>query len=76
LTTPLANIYKPKWVNEVWVQGEEIPYDELRKAEYPPVGDQLDALWKLIGPTAPKDSEAKIIFDKCVAIKEKYPKLP
>ena len=38
-----------------------------RSAEYPPIGDQLDALWK--GGTAATDMLAKV-----QAVKAKYPK--
>jgi hypothetical protein len=44
-----------------------IPYDYARKAEYPPIGDQLDALWK--GGAAAEDMLARI-----QEIKNKYPK--
>ena len=42
-------------------------YQRLRKPEYPPIGDQLDALWK--GGTAATDMLAKV-----QAVKAKYPK--
>lgn len=42
-------------------------YQRLRREEYPPVGDQLDALWK--GGQAATDM--KVIID---AVKAKYPK--
>lgn len=42
-------------------------YSELRAKSYPPIGDQLDALWK--GGDALQEMHAKIL-----AIKEKYPK--
>jgi hypothetical protein len=43
------------------------PYDHARKAEYPPIGDQLDALWK--GGEAAEEMLARI-----QEIKNKYPK--
>ena len=51
---------------------EEIPptpptYAELRAAEYPPIGDQLDALWK--GGAAAEEMLATVM-----AVKAKYPK--
>ncbi len=42
-------------------------YDDLRRSEYPPIGDQLDALWK--GGT--EAAAMKTIID---GIKAKYPK--
>ena len=43
-------------------------YKELREAEYPPMSEYLDAIVK-------GDVEAEEAYkDKCLAIKEKYPK--
>lgn len=42
-------------------------YQALRAAEYPSVGDQLDALWK--GGNAADEMRAKVM-----AVKAKYPK--
>jgi len=42
-------------------------YKEKRLAEYPPIGDQLDALWK--GGDAAAEMLAKV-----QAVKTKYPK--
>jgi hypothetical protein len=42
-------------------------YISKRQAEYPPIGDQLDALWK--GGEAAAEMTAKI-----QAVKDKYPK--
>lgn len=42
-------------------------YSELRRAEYPPVGEQLDALWK--GGVALEEMARKV-----AAVKEKFPK--
>lgn len=44
-----------------------IPYTELRAAAYPPIGDQLDALFK--AGVFPPDMAAKI-----QAVKDAYPK--
>ena len=42
-------------------------YERQRVSEYPPIGDQLDALWK--GGDAAAEMLAKV-----QAVKEKYPK--
>jgi hypothetical protein len=42
-------------------------YQRLREPEYPPIGDQLDALWK--GGEA-----AEIMLEQIRAVKAKYPK--
>jgi len=49
-------------------------YRDQRIRGYPTIGDQLDALWKLLGPTAPQGSEAKAVFAQIQAVKAKYPK--
>lgn len=46
---------------------ERIKYQRDRAAEYPPIGDQLDALWK--GGDA-----ATAMLDQVQAVKAKYPK--
>ena len=42
-------------------------YKAKRAAEYPPIGDQLDALWK-------GGAEAEAMLAKVQAVKQKYPK--
>jgi len=42
-------------------------YKGKRAAEYPPIGDQLDALWK-------GGAEAEAMLAKVQAVKAKYPK--
>lgn len=50
-----------------WTGSHKPTYADLRRAEYPPIGDQLDALWK-----GGADAAAmKAIID---GIKAKYPK--
>lgn len=44
-----------------------LPYSDKRRAEYPPIGDQLDALWK--GGEAAAQMLAAV-----QAVKAKYPK--
>ncbi len=62
-------------------EGNEVAYDKAaveayvyahayiakRAAEYPPIGDQLDALWK-------GGAEAEAMLAKVQAVKQKYPK--
>ena len=48
-------------------------YREARKNEYPDIGDQLDAIWNVLGTLAlPK--QARAIVDEIDRIKKKYPK--
>lgn len=42
-------------------------YKAKRAREYPPIGDQLDALWK-------GGAEAEAMLAKVQAVKQKYPK--
>jgi hypothetical protein len=42
-------------------------YKYARASEYPPIGDQLDALWK-------GGAEAEAMLAKVQAVKTKYPK--
>ena len=42
-------------------------YKTQRAKEYPPIGDQLDALWK-------GGAEAEAMLAKVQAVKDKYPK--
>jgi hypothetical protein len=42
-------------------------YMEKRKREYPPIGDQLDALWK-------GGVDAEAMLAQVMAVKAKYPK--
>lgn len=48
-------------------KAEKIHYTNLRRAEYPPIGDQLDALWK-------GGEDAEEMLAKVQAVKMKYPK--
>ena len=63
-----------KWVDEAETQAilekqreSELTYADRRRAEYPPIGDQLDAIWK----GEPFTSEMK---EAVMSVKEKYPK--
>lgn len=53
-------------------------YNEARKREYPPIGDQLDALWKLIQANSDKIDlgEAASLLKAVQDVKDKYPKAP
>jgi len=49
-------------------------YEVKRKREYPSVGDQLDALWRLLGPPAQPNSPAADIYRQIQAVKQRNPK--
>jgi hypothetical protein len=60
-------VNKPTW-QEVQNKLQEVNYKENRAAEYPSIGDQLDALWK--GGEAAAEMLAKV-----QAVKAKYQKV-
>lgn len=49
-------------------------YAKLRREAYPDVGDQLDAMWKMLANVNPKTPEAQAMLDQVAAVKTKYPK--
>lgn len=51
-----------------------IPYDQRRKRDYPEIGEQLDAIWKHIGPVVQPGSDAHRVFQKITKVKGDYPK--
>ena len=53
------------------VESEANQYKQLRQSEYPPVGDQLDALWKAHGGDT---TEADALLVKIKGVKAKHPK--
>lgn len=55
---------------------DALAYRGKRGAEYPSIGDQLDALWKVIahGGFDELPGDAKIMLDKIIDVKMKYPK--
>ena len=61
--------YKDTWVDNKVVKfvSPTIPYTRKRAAEYPPMGDQLDALYH--AGVFPDDMAAQL-----KAVKDKYPK--
>ena len=50
---------------DAWVSPEQYARD--RKAEYPSIGDQLDALWK-------GGDDAAAMLEQVMAVKARYPK--
>lgn len=56
----------------------DLPYEEVRRREYPALGDQLDAIWKelnyrrLSGESLVAEADA--MLNKVLAVKAKYPK--
>ena len=49
-------------------------YREARKAEYPDIGDQLDAIWKTLSILQGLPPDAKSMLVQVSEIKSKYPK--
>lgn len=48
------------------------PVEQLRAKEYPPIGDQLDELWKLIAQARPDLAQGSAVFQKIQEVKTKY----
>jgi len=63
---PSKEEFEARW-EELEQQYLNIQYQRDRKPEYPPIGDQLDALWK--GGDAATEMLAQV-----QAVKAKYPK--
>lgn len=53
----------------------EPTYEELRRAAYPPIGDQLDAFWKTMAKLDPAllDPETLAMLNQIQAVKAQYP---
>ncbi|NSX14946.1 hypothetical protein HTY52_12760 [Cupriavidus taiwanensis] len=47
----------------------------LRRAEYPNIGDQLDAVWKALGalPASALPPETRAMLEQVQAVKARYP---
>lgn len=60
----------------IGVTDDEDSYITKRIDAYPPISDQLDALWKLIKANADKIDlvEAKPLLEAVESVKNKYPK--
>jgi hypothetical protein len=51
-------------------------YRVKREGEYPPIGDQIDALWKALEPNKTKlPKEARDMMERVQAVKRKFPKV-
>jgi hypothetical protein len=55
-----------------WATAQAQEYRQQRAEAYPPIGDQLDSLWKMVQP--PEGSEAAAMKAKIEAVKRKFPK--
>ena len=49
-------------------------YDMQRKRHYPPIGDQLDAIWKLVGSLGTDATPARDMLAKIEEVKARFPK--
>lgn len=66
--------FEAEWELNKGLEGK-VRYRDLRLAEYPTIGDQLDALMKQFQfTTIPVSPEYQDIINKCMAVKKKYPK--
>jgi len=61
------------WNGSGWArQGPDLEYAANRRASYPPVGEQMDALWHAMKDGAIPKVEP--FFSDIQAVKDKYPK--
>ena len=51
-----------------------VPYQKLRKVEYPPIEEQLDALWKALSNLKITDPDALAMIETIKSVKKKIPK--
>lgn len=50
-------------------------YKDLRRMEYPSIGDQLDAIWKAMDAIGtPLSGDAAALLDRIKAVKQAHPK--
>jgi len=61
------------------IKAEHKPtYQELRREEYPAIGDQLDAIWKELNYRRMNGdnltADADLMLGKILSVKAKYPK--
>jgi len=59
-----------------WANFTSLEYREKRRKEYPPIGDQLDAIWKVLAGYN-MDSlheDASSMLELILEVKAKYPK--
>lgn len=62
------------WDGSTWVIPPDL-YQEKRRVAYPPIGDQLDALWKhLSEQNLAPDSPAGTMLSAIQAVKTQFPK--
>lgn len=49
-------------------------YADMRAMEYPPIGEQLDVLWKAIAAQGKPTGEVAEMLDRVNAVKSRHPK--
>lgn len=60
---------------EVPTQPDQPSYHDARRMAYPPVAQQLDAIWKAIAAmNIVLPQEAQSVYDSVLAVKAKFPK--
>jgi len=70
---------RPNVDGKLFLDGEfrtpGLPYSMQRAQAYPAIGDQLDALWKLIGTATDLPAETRDMLTKIQEVKNAYPKV-
>lgn len=70
---PTAAQLKYAW-GKVKKSREDVSYKEKRAKEYPPIGDQLDAIWEELEQRELLAKAADDILKAILSVKQKYPK--
>lgn len=52
---------------------DKLDYRSIRGGQYPPIGDQLDAIWGMLS-TMKMPEECDAMFKRVQAVKERFPK--
>ena len=50
------------------------PYTQARAMEYPPVKEQLDAIWKYLATVEGLPEETQAMLERVNAVKKRHPK--
>ncbi len=65
---------KAPTLDEISAYLASVSYVPLRVAAYPPIGDQLDAIWKAFTTMNIQQPDAQAMLAQIQAVKAKYPK--
>jgi len=74
----LAKIQQKRVAAEIAKRAEEaeknLTWQQRRKRAYPPIGDQLDSMWKFLSTLENRTPELEAALRQIASVKERYPK--